>query len=147
MATLLDIATVSESINVPGKGGKPQEVEVFGVSAEGIAILFHRFPDIRALITGKSVDKDKIAKLAPDAIAAIIACSTGSPGDKKAEVVARRLPLECQMDILEATIRLTMPGGLGPFAERLSGLASLMGANVETTDTAADTKSPSPSNS
>lgn len=142
MATLLDIAQVSESVQIPGKGGKTQEVEVFGVSAEGVAVLFHRFPEIRMLMTGKSLDKDKLAKLAPAAIAAVIAASTGHPGDKKAEAIAARLPLECQMDILDATVRLTMPGGMGPFVERLQALAALMGAS-ENTNTVADTKSPS----
>lgn len=149
MATLLDIATVSEFVEVPGKpgkDGKPQEVEVFGVAAEGIAMLFQRFPEIRMLMTGKSLEKDAIAKLAAPAIAAIIAASTGSPGDKKAELIARRLPLECQMDILEATVRLTMPGGVGPFAQRLTALASMLGAS-ETTATEVDTKLQLQSNS
>lgn len=147
MATLLDIAPVSELIPVPGKGGTKQDVEVFGVSAEGIAYLFNKFPEIRMLMTGKTLEKDKLAKLAPAAIAAIIAAATGSPGDKKAEAVAARLPLESQMDILDATVRLTMPGGIGPFAERLTSLAAMLGASEsDLTGTEAVTKSPSPSN-
>jgi hypothetical protein len=131
MATLLDIASVSELIPVPGKAGQVQEIEVFGVSAEGIAYLFQKFPELRMLMTGKSLDTDRLSKLAPEAIAAVIACSCGNVANKKAEVVAARLPLETQMLILDATIRLTMPGGLAPFVERLAGLASLMGVSAD----------------
>lgn len=147
MATLLDIASVSEFVSVPGPKGKTQDVEVFGVSAEGIAVLFNRFPEIRMLLTGKSLEKEKLAKMAPPAIAATIAAATGMPGDKKAEAVAARLPLESQMAILDAAVRLTMPGGMGPFVERLTSLAAMLGASENHTDTEADTKLPSPSNS
>lgn len=152
MATLLDIATVSELVLVPGPGGKKQDLEVFGVSAEGIAMLFNRFPEIRALITGKTLERDKLAKLAAPAIAAVIAASCGTPGDKKAELAASRLPLSAQMDVLEATVKLTMPDGMGPFVERLTALAGMLNAQAETVNpsdmiTVPATKSPSPSSS
>lgn len=148
MATLLDIASVSEFVEVPGPGGKKQQVEVFGVSAEGIAMLFNRFPEIRMLMTGKALDQKALQKLAAPAIAAVIAASTGTPGDKAAELAASRLPLSAQMDILEKTVKLTMPDGMGPFVERLTALAGMLNADVDTgepTTTAAATKLPSPS--
>lgn len=155
MATLLDIAEVSELISVPGKGGTKQMVEVFGVSSEGIAYLFKKFPEIRQLITGKAVERETLAELAPGAIAAIIAATTGMPGNKKAELIASRLPLETQLDILDATVRLTMPGGLGPFVEKLTSMVGMLGLADESHQgekgaiptTAPDTKLPSPSSS
>ncbi len=127
MSSLLDIACVSESIALP-KG----HVAVYGVSAEGIAYLFSKFPEFRALITGRSVSAEEMIKLAPGAVAAIITCAIGEPGDQDDEKMAARLPLECQMDILEAAIRLTMPNGLTPFAERLARMASLLGMTATT---------------
>lgn len=145
MATLLDIATVSEFVKIPAqKGRAEQELEVFGVSAEGIVMLLKRFPEIRMLLTGKSIDTGQLTELAPPAIASIISAATGTPGNKKAEQAAARLPLELQMEILEAVVRLTMPNGLGPFVQRLQDLASMLGAtSEESTTTAADTKLPS----
>ncbi len=122
MSSLLDIACVSESIALP-KG----HVDVYGVSAKGIAFLFAKFPEFRALITGQPVEAVDLIKLAPGAVSAIITCAIGSPGDEKTEMMAERLPLECQLDILEAAIRLTMPNGLTPFADRLVKMASLLG--------------------
>lgn len=134
MATLLDIATVSEFVKVPGPKGSQQEIEVFGVSAEGIASLLQRFPEMRMLMTGQELEAGALMKMAPDAIAAIIACSTGTAGNKKAEKIAAALPVEYQVDILESTIRLTMPHGIGPFARRLSTLAQLIGAGADGAD-------------
>ncbi len=136
MSSLLDIACVSESIALP-KG----QVDVYGVSAKGIAFLFAKFPEFRALITGRPVEAVDMIKLAPGAVAAIITCAIGSPGDEKTEMMAERLPLECQLDILEAAIRLTMPNGLTPFADRLVRMAGLLGMTSTTDEakTAADT--------
>ncbi len=131
MSSLLDIACVSESVALP-KG----QVSVYGVSAEGIAYLFQKFPEFRALITGREVTSDALIKLAPGAVAAIITCAIGEPGDEADEKMAARLPLECQMDILEAAIRLTMPNGLTPFVERLARMASMLGVTSATTDVA-----------
>lgn len=142
MSTLLDIASVSEMITVPAPKDKTQEVEVFGVSAEGIAMLFKRFPEIRMMMTGQALEKDRLAELAPAAIASIIAAATGHPGNKKAELIASRLPLESQLDILEAAVKLTMPNGIGPFVKRFQSLAEMLGTSDESTITEAATKSP-----
>lgn len=146
MATLLDIASLSEFVKIPGKGGVEQELEVFGVSAEGIVMLLKRFPEIQMLMTGKALEGDQLATLAPPAIAAIIAAATGTTGNKKAELIASRLPLELQMEILEAVIKLTMPNGLGPFVKRLQDMAAMLGANASSAEsiaTEADMKLPS----
>jgi len=127
MVALLDIAEVKETIEVAGKKGKKQSIDVYGISIKGIAYLFKKFPELRMLMTGQEVGRDRLIELAPEAIAAIIACSLGAPEDQDTEQWAARLPLELQLDIVEASLKLTMPQGIAPFVKRLESLAKLVG--------------------
>jgi hypothetical protein len=69
-------------------------------------------------------------KTAPEVINALIAAAVGKPGDPDAEADAAEVPLEIQMDILEAVGRLTFRSGFGPFVARIKALgASLNSAN------------------
>ena len=122
MVGLVDIAPVTSTILVRG-----QDITITGVSARGIALLLARFPELRAVMTGREVALDDLLKLCGDIIAAIIAAGTGVPGDVDAEKAADNLTLEEQADLLAAIVELTMPRGLGPLVERLSRLGLLAG--------------------
>ena len=122
MVGLVDIAPAVESVPVGD-----QEIAVYGVSVHGIADLLRRFRELRELFAGRVDKPEHLIDLGPDIVVAIIAAGTGAPGDKPAEDVARRLGVEVQMAFLEAILRLTMPGGLGPFVERLERLGVLVG--------------------
>ncbi len=122
MVGLVDIAPAVAKVTV----GK-DEVPVYGVSAHGLAHLFGQFPELRALVMGKSVDVDRLVKLGPDVVVSIIAAGCGAPGEAEHEEAARRLPVEVQVDFLEAILRVTLPGGLPPLAARLNRLASAAG--------------------
>ena len=114
MAGLLDIAPASEQVMVRGTA-----VEVTGISVKGIASLLGRFPQLQQLIQGGQLEVDSLMELSGDMVAAIIAAGTGMPGHPVAEEKAASLGLEIQADLLEAIIRQTLPGGLGPFVARL----------------------------
>lgn len=133
MVGLLDIAPQSEKV---------AGVDVTGVSIKGIISLIGRFPELKAMLSGQRVDAETMQKLAPDAVAAIIAAGCGSPGDPKAEDIAATMGLERQLDFIEAIIRMTMPGGFGPFVARLEKLGVLGAALGKQ----ADTNLPNPSN-
>lgn len=122
MVGLVDIAPITSSVAIRG-----QDITITGVSARGIASLLARFPELRALMTGREVALDELLKLGGDVIAAIIAAGTGAPGDAQAEAAAENLTLEEQADLLAAIVELTMPRGLGPLVERLSRLGLLAG--------------------
>ena len=122
MVGLVDIAPITSSVTIRG-----QDVTITGVSARGIASLLARFPELRALVTGREVALDELLKLGGDVIAAIIAAGTGTPGDAQTEAAADNLTLEEQADLLAAIVELTMPRGLGPLVERLSRLGLLAG--------------------
>jgi hypothetical protein len=139
MAGLLDIAPVTDTVPVNGT-----DVAVGGVSAKGIVTLFLRFPELRKVVTGMEVSRERWFEIGADAIAAIIAAGCGAPGDPEHEAVAASLPAESQIDLIQAILRVTMPGGLGPFMEKLTALAKVAGG---LSNTAQATKSRKPSKS
>lgn len=140
MVGLLDIAPSTQTIRVAGA-----EIAVYGVSAKGVASLFHRFPALRKAFAGKDMSADftaeKLVELVPEAIAAIIAAGCGHPGDPEAEKVAERLPVAEQAEALEVILKLTMPQGVGPFVDRINRLRDALSAESGKVRV---TKSPSP---
>ena len=137
MVGLVDIAPITSSVTIRG-----QDITITGVSARGIASLLARFPELRALVTGREVALDELLKLGGDVIAAIIAAGTGTPGDAQTEAAADNLTLEEQADLLAAIVELTMPRGLGPLVEKLSRLGLLAGGGASAMQAAT---SPQPS--
>lgn len=120
-------------------------MHVTGVSATGIAVLLDRFPEVRALLTGKAVDlsPEDIMSKVPMAIDAILAAGTGNPGDPAAEAVASKLPAGDQLALMQKIIKVTMPKGVGPFVDALTAIMG--GLGVESLNIP-DMKSPQPSN-
>lgn len=114
----------AETVSVRGKA-----IAVPGVSAKGIAYLLTRFPDLRALMAGRKIEEAALLAMGGDAVAAIIAAGTGAPGDDKAEAIAGTLPLDAQADLIAAILKVTMPQGVGPFVEKLTGLGLLVGGD------------------
>ena len=115
MVGLLDIAPLTRAVTV-----RDQPIEVTGVSAKGVAQLLLRFPELRALISGREVGLDQLLALGGDIIAAVIAAGCGQAGDEPAEAAAGRLGLDDQAELLAAIMTLTMPQGLGPFVDKLA---------------------------
>lgn len=119
MPGLLDLAPSQKTVTIGTTA-----VPVKGVSAKGIVYIMGRFPEARMLMTGKAVDvtPESLMKLAPEALAAIIAAGLGFPGDEAQEDAAAALPLEAQVDLIEAIAAVTMPKGVAPFVDRLTKL-------------------------
>jgi hypothetical protein len=140
MVGLIDIAPATETVQANGK-----LVTVHGISAKGLAHLPPRFPELRKLMTGQDVQADQLLGMGGDAVAAIIAAGCGYPGDNAAEEIAGNLSLDIQADLLAAILRLTLPKGIGPFVEKLTGLAIILGVEHGPSATAPDTKSRKPS--
>lgn len=140
MVSLTDIAPSTRSVRVGGK-----DATVYGVGVKGIAALLRDFPDLQKLMTGQKVDltAGALMDIAPDAIAAIMAAGLGFPGDKDAIKAVEALPLGEQVKILEATIELTMPDGIGPFVDALNALMARL--NFDALGKAPDSNSPLPS--
>lgn len=113
MVGLLDIAPQSKQVH---------GVDVYGISAEGIARLFKRFPQLANLSMGKGIKVTDVIELGPTVVAAIIASGCGDGGNEKAELVASKFGAEKQLDFLAAIGEETFPSGFGPFVERLKSI-------------------------
>lgn len=149
MPGLLDIASAPARVEVRGT-----MVDVFGVSAEGIAHLMTEFPEIKALFSGKEVELSAgmLASTGPDAVAAIIACGASvkegerpAPGNAEAEAVAKSLSIDEQVELLSAILERTFPRGLGPFVEAVQRATATIGGAADATSKAQAMTSPSPS--
>lgn len=125
MAGLLDIAPLSETVAVRGT-----PVQITGVSAKGIALIMARFPEVQQMMVGREVSVERLLEIGGDAVAAVIAAGTGNPGNAEAEAVANGLLVEEQADLLEAIIRVSLPRGIGPLVEKVSGMANSLGGAV-----------------
>lgn len=138
MVGLIDIAPVTADVVIRG-----HSIAVQGVNARGVALLLARFPELRALVTGREVALEAILALGGEVISAIIAAGTGSPGDAQAEKAADNLSLEEQADLLATIFRMTMPNGVGPFVERLTALG--IGPGEASASATPEPRSPKPS--
>ena len=138
MVGLIEIAPRVETVDVQGA-----LVAVHGISARGVAHLLGRFPELRMLMTGQTVEAQKLMAMGGDAVAAIIAAGSGYPGDDKAEDIAGSLSVDAQADLLAAILRLTLPAGFGPFVDKLTALGHVLDAAPS--DTAPASRSPKPS--
>lgn len=125
MVSLLDIAPSTETVSVRGA-----DVAVTGISAQGFVSLLGRFPELQDLMAGKEVNASRLFEFGGNVVVAIIAAGTGFAGDEKAEVVASGLTIDEQADLLAAILKVTLPKGIVPFAEKLNGLAVTLGAGA-----------------
>lgn len=118
MADLLDIApsTACEVVKFDGN-----RITVRGLSGSAIAAIVARFPDLSAVIGGGIAGTRLIAQFG-HAIGPIIAAGCGHLGDERYEQRAGELPIEVQLDLINAIIRLTFPKGPVSFVEKLSAL-------------------------
>ena len=114
-----DIAPLVELVPIGDRN-----LNVYGVSAEGVVSLFRRFPQLKGWFTGGGFKVEDLMTELPEGVAAIIAAGCGSPNSKKAEKHARLYPVETQLDILEKIGRLSFKNGFGPFVLRVVALCN-----------------------
>lgn len=93
--------------------------------------LLRRFPALKSGLFGGEADDgtlfDVLLDAGPEAIAALVAASSGRLGDAKLEAVIARLPDDVLIPAVLDVVALTMPEGLEAFFERLINLAGAAG--------------------
>jgi hypothetical protein len=129
MVSLLDIQRRTKT--VPTDAG---DISVYAVSAAGITSIMSLVPTVRKLMAGTSKPEDlsleALVGVAPDFIAGVIAAGVDKPGDPDTLKAAAGLALETQVDLVKAIVEVTMPKGIGPFMESVSGImGALASAN------------------
>lgn len=128
MVSLVDIGPAIGSVTIQ-RGDKSTNIPVQGMTAEDIAHLFFRFPELRRLVTGNA-DADVLGLIAsqfPMVLGEIIAAVTGHMGDEDQVVAARKLGVGEQWAILEKAMSLTFPQGAKNFLEGVFALAEQSG--------------------
>ena len=135
MAGLVDIVPAIETVEVRG-----QQLEVTGLTVEGIGSLLMRFPELRKMFETRSLDVEALLKSSDKLIAAVIAAGTGSAANRAAEKAANGLSLGEKAEVVAAIIRVTMPKGVGPFVRLMDAVGM---DNVGPSATASATTSPS----
>lgn len=119
MADLISIAPLTETVEVRGV-----KVAVSGVSAQGIAGLLFRFPEVRKMWATGKWDAESLLSMSDEILAAVIASGVRQID----EANAANLALDEKAELLGAIVRVTMPRGPGPFVEALTALMGSVGA-------------------
>ena len=135
MTALLDIADASEVVKIRGV-----DVKVHGITMQDIAALMRRFPEIYNIFSGDKREDAIGGLLSGDALPAVISAGTHNLGNEAVEEKIRGLYLEEQVDLLRAILKMTMPGGVVPFVEKLTALGALVSADTDESDTVSATK-------
>jgi hypothetical protein len=115
---VLSIAPEAETVTI-GKS----KIEVRGISNRVAVQILRRFPILLSLL-GDGAGYPELLDAVPDAGNAIMAAGVGKYGDATTEAMFDALPMGHQFNLIEAILRLTMPGGVGPFVERLTRVMS-----------------------
>lgn len=96
-----------------------QVITIRAVSFNMAFELLNRFPPLMGLAVQRGVSIQDLFSFGNEIISAIIACAVGMPGSKDAEAMAATLPMELQLNILEAMAECSFTSGFGPFVQRL----------------------------
>ena len=125
MVSLIDIAPLKHTVTIQGKN-----LDVSGLTANGIAAILFTFPEIRKIISGVGDRETAMALVArfPEAVSMIIAVGTGAEADDEtSRAAAARLSLGDQFTILEAIIKVSFPQTLKSFLDGVAALVNQSG--------------------
>jgi hypothetical protein len=117
--SLADIGEACEDVPV-----RDSFLRVYGLAAEDVLGLLNKYPEVLSKALKGAAKISDFVKAAPEVIGAIIAKASREEDEDAATEIARRIPLETQMNILEAVGRLTFTDGFGPFVKRVMALQS-----------------------
>ena len=122
--SLLDTAPRSELVEIDDN----TVLRVRGLGSRMIKELLIRFPDLQGVVMGSGINARMLIALGPEIVGAICAAATGELGNPDVEERAADLPVETQLDILEAVGRCTFSKGFGPFVDRVVAIAAQLSA-------------------
>lgn len=99
------------------------EIDVPGISIEGLARLFMANPEVADLFQGKGFDPDKVEDLiglGSKVINEFLAAGLGYPGNEDVIEKVGKLPPGDVWDLGEAILKVSFPGGAKNFLERVT---------------------------
>lgn len=122
MAGLIDVAMITESVHIQG-----EDFAVHGLSFAALARLVSRFPKLAGLIQGGALDFASLSVLGPEFLAAFLAAGLDHNWSPEVEKVVAQLPIDDQLQIFAAILKVSMPRGTGPFVETITSIVKLLG--------------------
>lgn len=126
MAGLIDVAIVTEKVHIQG-----EDFEVHGLSFAALAKLLARFPEFGKIAQGGNFEFGSLAVLGPEFIAAFLSAGLDQNWSPEIEQVVAHLPIDDQLQIFVAILRVSMPRGVGPFVETITSVAKLLGLSSQ----------------
>lgn len=137
MTGIVDLAALVRSVSVaPGVS-----IETVGVSLQGVAALFDRFPVLAQLFGGGEgvvLTPALVMEQGPEVAAAVIVAGvediTKLSREEVAEkeLIVQRYPVRAQWDLLESVFEVTLGAeGFGPFVVRLRAQLDRLGAPLK----------------
>lgn len=130
MPTQVSIMNIKRKFkDVPTEDG---DVRVYAISTRGLTSLMSLVPTVRKLMGGSlklaDLSVETLVEIAPDfVVGLIVAGADGDPDDKAYVEAAANLPIGVQADLLQGIVEVSMPKGVGPFMETISGVMGVLG--------------------
>ncbi len=128
--SLLDLAGAAAPATVSVRGF---DVAVTGIPAVAIARFLRDVPALAEALKTRSfegLDLGSLLVTAPETVEMLIAAGTGHYGNPEHEAFANTMSITEQTDMLEAILKQTFPGGIGPFVDRLTAAAKAVGSQM-----------------
>jgi hypothetical protein len=125
MVSLIDVGPAKANVII-----REQSQEVVGLHSRNIAEILLQFPEVRRLIVRGDPDRTIIETLMmriPEAVDLLVASACGIDVSNKEEREAalpkvQHFTLGEQYDIIEASLKVTFPRGMGNFLAGVQGL-------------------------
>lgn len=122
MTGLVDLAIPTEKVQIQG-----EDFDVHGLTFSAIAKLLSRFPEFGKMAQGGNFDFASLATLGPEFVSAFLSAGLDQNWSPETEKVVGYLPIDDQLQIFNAILKVSMPRGVGPFVETIAATAKLLG--------------------
>ena len=118
MANILDVAPVIRTVKTHRYG----DLEVTGLSIEGLVVLIKAHPQLLDLFKGDSLQLElqKILDLGLEVAASFMAAGLGHPGNLEVMTKCKMMNAEDVWTIGQAVMEESFPGGATNFFERMA---------------------------
>lgn len=136
MTSLIDVVPIKRDVAIQNGA---VTLQVSGLSLASIATLIDSFPLVKDLFNGKTsnLSVENLIAAVPGLVGAVIAAASGHPGDPGWVAAANALSADDQAALFEATLKETMPDGVGPFVAKVTRALGVVAGDVDDTKEAA----------
>src|SRR5712671_4551033 len=126
MSGLMELGPMTRDVEVMGS-----KLTLRPISTREIILLLSKFPQIAELLDGTKDRSVTSIEIGPEALAHLVACSTGELEVPGAVEAAMRLGLGKTMEILDNVIEITFEDGVVPFMKRIKRMLGVVSPLAE----------------